>query len=110
MMAQEEFSKANKTANHLISQAITQGENNEDFMEENPSYDFRNSVDDLDRIISKVKDMRPSFREKDNELRIHFEEHPDRGGDVFGKAYNNTLGIVKEYLLEARKKESHWEI
>ena len=104
MMAQEQFNMDNKAANQLIGQAITHGEDIEDFIEENPSDQFGNSVADLDRIISKVEDMRSTFRGKHNELKIHFEDHPGRYDDVLGKVYKTTLETVKKYLRDARGK------
>ena len=103
MMAQEQFNKDNKAANLLPSQAITQAQDIEDFIEENLAYEFGNLLKDIDRIISKIENMRSSFREKHNKLKIHFEEHPGRYEEELGKVYKNTLVMIKGVYDESKK-------
>ena len=71
----EESARNQNHQDHLIRQLIGQAESiSEDidcFIEENPPVDFGNYVEDLDKIINRIEDMRSSFRGKHKEIRAH---------------------------------------
>lgn len=87
--------------NELISQAESISDDIDDFIDENPSYHFGNSIEDLDKAISRIEDLRSAFRARHKELKNHCR---DRYGESLHKAYSSTLDVVKEYLKMARDK------
>ena len=101
---QDQFNQANKAANQLIGQAISLSNDIEDFIEENPSDELGNFVEDLDRIISRMEEMRSSFRAKHNELKILYEGSPGKYTAQLEKACTTTLEEVKKYLKVVRSK------
>ena len=94
---QDQFNQANKAANQLIGQAISLSDDIEDFIEENPSDELGNSVVDLDKIISRMEELRSSFRAKHNELKILYEDNPGKYTGQLEKECTTTLEKVKKY-------------
>ena len=88
-------------ANQLISQAASLSEDIIDFMDEHPCGDLSNSIDDLDKLINKMEEMRSIFRSKHSELKFQYRDqyHPN-----LGKQCNETLAAIKKYLVEVRNK------
>ena len=99
----EESARNQDHQDYLIRQLIGQAESiSEDidcFIEENPPADFGNSIEDLDKIINRIEDMRSSFRGKHKEIRAHCTP-----GLLLGKSFNATLEAVKLYLKQVRDK------
>ena len=90
--------------NTLLGQVEAIDDDVTDFIDENPVGEVPSAVEDLDKVIKRMEDLRSGYRSKHKELRIHL-------GQEYGRelrtTYDNTLDIVKAYIKAAqvRKKE-----
>ena len=75
-----------------------------DFIDENPVIEVPSAVDDLDKVIKRMEDLRSDYRSKNKELRLLLGS--EYGADL-ESTYKKTLDVVKEYIKAAqvRKKE-----
>ena len=83
----------------LITQEATLYEDINDYLEENPVEDISESLKDLDVAISKVDNLRSTYRGKHNDLRAVMSERYDKH---FGKSYEDNMFRIKKYILHAK--------
>eukprot|EP00794_Sanderia_malayensis_P003821 gene3821-4352_t len=72
-----------------------------DFLEENESTSYQESIEDIEDCIKRVEGFRTQYRRKHKELKMHLNELYE---GTYQKAYNLTIGNLKEFVM--KKKNS----
>ena len=96
------FGQGDRLVNQLMSTATSIADDIEDYIEEHPSNDVGNSIDDIDKVLSKMEELRSAFRGKHNELKVQCGPHrypPNLEG-----SRETTLARIKSYLTEVRAR------
>lgn len=70
-----------------------------DFVDENPIASVRENVDDIDKAISKIGDLRSTYRSLHKELK---RLSPDTYEGDHSIRFDNVLKIVKDYIKDAK--------
>ena len=98
-----EAKETEKTVRHLKSQAKSLSDDIRDYIEENPGEEHKDSLEDIDKHIARIEDLRSVFRNKHKELINHC--HPDNIGGL-ERSFGETISEIKEYLkdLKGRRK------
>ena len=96
------FGQGDRLVNQLMSTATSIADDIEDYIEEHPSNDVGNSIDDIDKVLGKMEELRSAFRGKHNELKVQCGPHrypPNLEG-----SRETTLARIKSYLTEVRAR------
>eukprot|EP00794_Sanderia_malayensis_P011555 gene11555-12746_t len=72
-----------------------------DFLEENESTSYQESIEDIEDCIKRAEGFRTQYRRKHKELKMHLNELYE---GTYQKAYNLTIGNLKEFIM--KKKNS----
>ena len=70
-----------------------------DFVDENPIAFVRENLDDIDKSISKIEDLRSTYRSLHKELK---RLSPDTYEGDHSIRYDNVVKLIKDYIKEAK--------
>ena len=99
--ADMEEKEAIRTFKHIKGQRDSLSEDISDFIDENPADEFENSIEDLDKCVVRIEDLRSAFRTKNKELLNNC--HPN-DIDKFEQFSNRVLDQIKDYLKRLKDK------
>ena len=101
LMNERSAEELERTVKHLKSQAGSLSEDITDFIDENPAKEFSSSIEDLDKCVARIEDLRSAFRTKHKELLSHC--HLDHIRNL-EDPYLAKMSEVKSYLKELKSK------
>ena len=87
--------------NQLSIQEATVADDIDDFLEENPVEDARNSLEDLDAIIKRTEELRSEYRWKHKELLTYLK---DAYAEKYGKEYAARIDRMKNRIMFAKNQ------
>ena len=89
--------RSSEEKDRMALQISALGDDIEDFIDENPADDIRDSLTDLDFVINRAEEYRSLYRSK-------FKELANYGGEDDTVRYEEKMTSIKNYILESKKR------
>ncbi len=96
-----EFRENKRDIDRLVSQVDSLSDDIHDFIDETPPQEISSSIEDLDKAIARIEDLRSAFRTKQKELQTQCWEHQK---DSVQKSGEYVLNRIKTYITEAKAR------